>query len=63
MVAVMKSVTDENTPILQAAKMHGISKSTLHNHISQNVTHDDKPEPDQLLSPAEEEELQTFELK
>ena len=60
MVAVMKSVTDENTPILQAARMHGISKSTLHDHISENVTHDDKPGPDQLLSPAEEEELSNF---
>ena len=37
-----------------------ISKSTLHNHISQNVTHGDKPGPDQLLSPAEEEELSNF---
>ena len=50
----MKSVTDENTLILQA-RMHGISKSTLHDHISENVTDGDKPGPDQLLSPAEEE--------
>ena len=55
----MKSVTDENTLILQA-RMHGISKSTLHDHISENVTHGDKPGPDQLLSPAEEEEPLNF---
>ena len=55
----MKPVTDENTLILQA-RMHGISKSTLHNHISENVTDGDKPGPDQLLSPAEEEELPNF---
>ena len=40
--------------------MHGIPKSTLHDRISGNVTHGDKPGPDQLLSPAEEEELSNF---
>ena len=59
MVAAMKSVMDENTPISQAAEMHGVPKSTLHNRISGNVTHGDKPGPD-LLSPAEEEELSNF---
>ena len=57
MVAAMKSIMDENTPISQAAEMHGVPKSTLHNRISRNVTHGDKPGPDQLLSPAEEEEF------
>ena len=37
--------------------MHGISKLTLYDHISGNVTNGDKPRPYQLLSPAEEEEL------
>ena len=59
-VAAMKSVIDENTPISRAAEMHGVPKSTLHNRISGNVTHGDKPGPDQLLSPAEEEELSNF---
>ena len=59
MAAAMKSVTDENTLILQA-RMHYISKSTLHDHISENVTDGDKPGPDQLVSPAEEEELSNF---
>ena len=57
MVAAMKSVMDENTPISRAAEMHGVPKSTLHDRISGNVTHGDKPGPDQLLSPAKEEEL------
>ena len=60
MVAAMKSVINENTPILQAAKMHGVLKSTLHDRISGNVVHGDKPGPDPLLSPAEEEELSNF---
>ena len=38
--------------------MHGVPKSTLHDRISGNVTHGDKPGPDQLLSPAEKEEQQ-----
>ena len=49
MVAAMKSVVDENTPISRAAEMHGVPKSTLHDRISGNVTHGDKPGPDQLL--------------
>ena len=60
MVAAMKSVIDENTPILQAAEMHGVSKSTLQDRISGNVVHGDKPGPDPLLSSAEEEELSNF---
>ena len=58
MVAAMKSVMDENTPISRAAEMHGVPKSTLHDRISGNVTHGDKPGSDQLLSPAEKEEQQ-----
>ena len=57
MVAAMKFVIDENTPISRAAKVHGVPKSTLHNHISGNVVHGDKPGPGQLFSPVEEEEL------
>ena len=57
MMAAMKSVMDENTPISWATEMHGIPKLTLHDHISGNVTNGDKPGPYQLLSPAEEEEL------
>ena len=53
----MKSVMEKNTPISQAAEMHGVPKLTLHDRISGNVTHGDKPGPDQLLSPAKEEEL------
>ena len=56
----MKSVMEKNTPISQAAEMHGVPKLTLHDRISGNVTHGDKPGPDQLLSPAEEEELSNF---
>ena len=56
----MKSVVDKNTPISRAAEMHGVPKSTLHDRISGNVIHGDKPGPDQLLSPAEEEELSYF---
>ena len=37
MKAAMKSVTDENTPILQAAKKYGVPKFTLHNRISGKV--------------------------
>ena len=40
--------------------MHGVPKSTLHDCISGNVTHGNKPGPDQLLSPTEEEELSNF---
>ena len=60
MVAAMKSVIDENTPVSRAAKMHGVPKSTLHDRISGNVIHGDKPGPDQLLTPVEEEELSNF---
>ena len=35
-------------------------KSTLHDRISWNVVHGDKPGLDPLLSPAEEEELSNF---
>ena len=59
MVAAMKSVINENTPILRAAKMHSVPKSTLHDCISGNVVHGDKPGPDPLLS-AEEEDFQIF---
>ena len=37
--------------------MHGVPKCTLHDRISGNVIHGDKPGPDQLLTPVEEEEL------
>ena len=57
MTAAMKSVMDKNTTISWAAKMHGIPKLILHDHISGNVTNGDKPGPYQLLSPAKEEEL------
>ena len=40
--------------------MHGVPKSTLHDRISGNVIHGDKPGPDQLLTPVEEEELSNF---
>ena len=35
--------------------MDSALKFTLHDYISGNVTHGDKPGTDQLLSPAEEE--------
>ena len=40
--------------------MHGVPKSTLHDRISGNVIHGDKPGPDQLLTPVKEEELSNF---
>ena len=55
MEAAMSSVIDENTPILRAARKHGIPKSTLYVRISGKVKHGDKPGPKQLLSAAEEE--------
>ena len=60
MKAAMKSVSDENTPVSQAAKIHGVPKSTLHDRISGKVYHGDKPGPEQLLSPVEEEEIANF---
>ena len=56
----MRSVLDENTPISRAARNHGVPKSTLHNRISGNVTHGDKPGPKQLLSLVEEAEFSEF---
>ena len=35
-------------------------KLTLHDHISGKVCHGDKPGPEQLLSPVEEEEFANF---
>ena len=46
----MKAVTDENTPISQAAKDHGVPVSTLHDRISGKISHGDKPGPKPLLS-------------
>ena len=60
MESAMKSVTDENTPILQAAKKHGVPKSTLHDRISGKVSHGDKPGPKPLLSSIEESEFANF---
>ena len=56
----MKPVIDKNTPISRASKMHCVLKSTLHDCISGNVLHGDKPGPDPLWSPAEEEKLSNF---
>ena len=56
----MKAVTDENTPILQAAKKYSVPKSTLHDRISGKVSHGDKPWPKPLLSPVEEGEFANF---
>ena len=58
--AAMKSVNDENTPILQAAKKHGVPKSTLHDRISGKVCHGNKPRPKPLLSSIEESEFANF---
>ena len=55
MEAAISSVVDENTPILRAARKHGIPKSTLHDRISGKVEHGKKPGPKQLVSAAEEE--------
>ena len=60
MKAAMKSIIDENTPVSRAAKIHGVPKSTLHDGISGKVCHGDKPGPEQLLSPVEEEEFANF---
>ena len=51
----MRSVRDENTPVLRAAQKHGIPRSTLYNCINRKVDRGDKPGPKQLLSAAEEE--------
>ena len=56
----MRSVLDENTPISRAVRNHGVPKSTLHDRISRNVTHGDKPGPKQLSSPVEEAEFSEF---
>jgi len=56
----MKAVTDENTPLSQAAKDHGVPFSTLHDRISGKVSHGDKPGPKPLLSAVEEQEFVTF---
>ena len=56
----MKSVTDENSPILQAAKKYDVPKSTLHDRISGKVHHGDKPGPKPLLSAVEESEFANF---
>lgn len=63
MMAAIKSVINENIPISWAVKMQGVPKSTLHNHISGNVTHGDNSRSEQLLSPAEEEEFSNFLVK
>ena len=60
MEAAMKAVTDENIPILRAAKKYDVPKSTLHDRISGKVSHGDKPGPKPLLSPIEEGEFADF---
>ena len=60
MEAAISSVIDENTPILRAARKHGVPNSTLHDRISGKVKHGKKPGPKQLLSAAEEEEFSSF---
>jgi len=54
------NVTDGNMPVLQAAKKHGVPKSTLHYQISGKVSRGDKSGPKPLLTAAEESEFADF---
>ena len=58
--AIFTQVQIELYRISRAARNHGVPKSTLHDRISGNVIHGDKPGPKQLLSPVEEAEFSEF---
>ena len=59
MLAAMKAV-EEGHPINQAARDHGIPKTTLKDRISGRVTHGSNPGPKQYLTSSEEKELGDF---
>ena len=48
------------TAILQAAREHGVPRTTLYDRISGRVIHGTKPGPRNYLAPAEEKELSLF---
>ena len=54
---------EKGTSIRKAAEMHGIPRSTLHDHVSGRVEMYRKPGPCPYLSSKEEEELATFLVK
>ena len=59
MLAAMKAV-EEGLPINQAARDHGIPKTTLKDRISGRVTHGSNPWPKPYLTSSEEKELGDF---
>lgn len=59
MAAALEAVR-EGEPILCAAKMHGIPRSTLQDRVHGRVVHGVKPSPKPYLAADEEEELSMF---
>ena len=59
MEAAMKAVED-GSPINQAARDHGVPKTTLRDRLSGRVIHGSKPGPKPYLSSSEELELSSF---
>ena len=50
------------TPVLRAAKEHGIPRQTLNDRVSGRVVHGTKPGPRPYLSSQEEKELSNFDV-
>ena len=59
LLSAIQSVRD-GTPMYQAARMHGVPRSTLHDRISGRVKHGTNPGPKPYLNKAEETELSDF---
>ena len=59
MLAAIMSVR-AGTPLLRAAKLHGVPRSTLHDRISRKIKHGTNPGPKPYLTKAEETELSNF---
>lgn len=59
MVAAIKAAKD-GTPVLRAAKEHGVPRNTLKDRILGKVVHGTNPGPRPYLEPIEESELSNF---
>ena len=55
----MKAVED-GSPVNQAARDHGVPKTTLRDRLSGRITHGSKPGPKPYLTSSEELELSSF---
>ena len=59
MLAALTSVRD-GTPVLTAATLHGVPRSTLHDRVTGKVKHGTNPGPKPYLNKTEETELSDF---